>query len=233
MKHRIKTLLTFTSFLAACGSQATPEYRGEPLFHLSGQIAALSSGAAIPAADVALLWNPPEDGQLPQGTLATEGTVSGDFSSFAIDLYQPPPSDVLNASFVAGDDPAAVGASGYVIAVKAGSSLSQAAFTADDPILIGAVQEVLVAWVDRPLLATKLAGWNIAPTQLSAGYHLLHVHQIPEAPSQELIDACLSTFEGTELQAGDEDPQVRCREPVLVPAAEVMASDAALTMQFN
>ena len=86
--------------LGACDPQAPPEYLGEPLITLEGQV--VSSGP-LPPLEAAMLWQrgpPPSTGDQ---DLATRAPVQGGFPArFVAHLYQPPPA-VARRSLLPGE----------------------------------------------------------------------------------------------------------------------------------
>ena len=86
--HRPQWLL-LVSLLggAGCGSQVSPDYPGEPLVSLHGQVTS-SSPLPLPQLEVGLLWQrgpPPSTGD---EQLATKAAVQGEFpAQFLLRLY--------------------------------------------------------------------------------------------------------------------------------------------------
>jgi hypothetical protein len=168
---------------AGCDSQVSPDYPGQPLVTLTGEVTS-SSTLPVGPVEVALLWQrgpPPSTGD---ESLATAAAVQGEFpAQFLLHLYHPAPQAALqalqtgevrfaraNAAVLSQQSVQAVqNAAQNTLTPTAGptfSNLSEAAYALDT-----------LHWflfLDAAVPANSLTAWWLGGA-LPAGYQLLNV----------------------------------------------------------
>jgi hypothetical protein len=185
MRRRLTTILSaaFVAALAAaaaCDSQRSTAYRGEPLAVLQGTVETTGT-AQPPPLDVALDWMG-FAGLSPTGMGAinvpaeTRVPVSGQFPTFTLDLMTPPPDEVLapcHSPKIFNDNDAGAQAGerfafAHIEAIAQGADVT-------DPFSVpeyGEAFEFRVVYVDQDTTACDLLS-EYTPPVLSKGYHLL------------------------------------------------------------
>lgn len=167
MTNKFATSLLSLSLLAgaACDAQVDSEYRGEPLATLSGEVVALASTSAVNAS---LVWS--NFAQNGDTYLAAEAPVSGEFpAQFTLDVFLPPPTELLN-HFAEDADEVALGLA-YVVAFPQDYDATTGE-TPETPWGISAGH--VLAYVPADLPAGSSAA-EFAGAALTAGFHVLEV----------------------------------------------------------
>jgi hypothetical protein len=189
---RAYVLATAILGLAACGSQADTNYRGEPLATLSGTVESQSGSAASGPMDAALVWAQVEfspNAQLIQSInwVGESAPVSGQFpASFTLDVYLPPPSSVIIAC------PSSSGhvAVANIVAVPAGVNINSSNLVQS---VVGEAEQSLLLYLDsdQPAGWTCLPDWGFtfAPTK---GFHL--VNMVPNSIQPRAYGSCYPAF---------------------------------------
>ncbi len=182
--------------LAGCGSQVAPDYPGQPLVSLTGQV---TSTSRVPSGqvEVALLWQrgpPPSTGD---ESLATTAAVQGEFpAQFVLHLYHPPPPAALEA-LQAGEVSFARANAAVLpedVATVAKNLASQANAPASDISTTAYALDELhwFLFLNQDVPANSLTEWWLGGA-LPAGYHLLNVLATSSAclqPAQ--VAACVA-----------------------------------------
>lgn len=164
VRSRQRLLFFFLGGLAAaCSSQATPAYQGEPLAVVRG----VATGSASTSGVDALLMFSKGGGQL-LGVVG-RGPVRSEFPQrFTLDVLEPPPSEVQFETV--GEESRLSFA--YIVAVPTGVEPRTPEEAAD--ILLGAVDSYVVVYNDRPIREGSPLSHAFGAT-LDVGYHLLMV----------------------------------------------------------
>ncbi len=162
--------------MASCDSQVSPDYPGQPLVSLTGEVTSTSSSYLGPV-EVALLWQrgpPPSTGD---ETLATKAAVQGEFpAQFVLYLYHPPPQAALQTlqpgevSFARAN--AAVVSQGVANALAAMPSTSGPVDVSNTAYALDTLHWFL--FLEEAVPANSLTEWWLGGA-LPAGYHLLNV----------------------------------------------------------
>src|SRR4051812_41883193 len=185
MRRGISFLLPVLA-AAACSSQKTPDYAGDPLAQVHGTIT--SSAPAASEVIVAVGWAGGDNG------VKVDVGVRGDFPArFSLDILSPPPPDfriTLNQSETAAEAADEVRFSvGTIFAYPPGV---QDPLSKNTPTL-GVVEDFMVAYVERDAqpgsrAATFLGG------PLRAGFHLMKVSKHPY--DRAAWEACNASLPG-------------------------------------
>jgi hypothetical protein len=153
-----------------CDSQVDPDYPGEALVSLHGQVTSTST-LPLPQVEVGLLWQRGPPPSTDDEQLATKAAVQGEFpAQFILRLYHPAP-EAARQSLRTGEvrfarANAAVLPVGIATANAAFSNVSSIAYALDT------VNWFLFLEADVP--ENSLTEWWLGGA-LSAGYHLLNV----------------------------------------------------------
>ena len=163
---------------AGCDSQVAPDYPGQPLVSLTGQVTSTSS-VPLPQVEVGLLWQrgpPPSTGD---ESLATKASVNGEFpAQFVLHLYHPPPAAALETL-----EPGEVSFARANAAVLPDGVAQQAQQAAAAPapsfgdLSNGAYALDTLHWflfLEQAVPANSLTEWWLGGA-LPAGYHLINV----------------------------------------------------------
>jgi hypothetical protein len=181
---------------AGCDAQVAPDYPGEPLVSLDGQVTGTSS-VPLPAVEVALLWQrgpPPSTGD---EQLASEAAVQGEFpAQFVLHLYHPAP-EAARQPLLAGE----VRFARANAAVLPAGSVTLPAAAASTPftnLSNGAYALDTLHWflfLEEDVPANSLTEWWLGAA-LSAGYHLLNVLQTnPVCLEPAQVASCVAELE--------------------------------------
>jgi hypothetical protein len=153
-----------------CDSQVAPDYPGEPLVSLHGQVTSTSS-VPLPQVEVGLLWQRGPPPSTNDEQLATQASVQGEFpAQFVLRLYHPAP-EAARQPLRAGEvrfarANAAVLPVGVAQPAAAFSNVSSIAYALDT-----------LHWflfLEQDVPEGSLSEWWMGGP-LSAGYHLLNV----------------------------------------------------------
>jgi hypothetical protein len=176
---------------AGCDSQVAPDYPGEPLVSLDGQVTSTST-VPLPPVEVALLWQRGPPPSTDDEQLASEAAVQGEFpAQFVLHLYHPAP-EAARQPLLPGEvrfarANAAVLPSGSAPLPAAApdfSDLSSVAYALDT------LHWFLFLETDVP--ANSLTEWWLGAA-LPAGYHLLNVLQTnPMCLEPAQVAACVA-----------------------------------------
>ena len=173
-------LLASFALASGCASQAGPEYQGESLLHVEGNIVDQSSTTPASIA-VELDWVTNAAAPTPR-VWWSEATVQGDFpAAFTLDLFTPPPSDLV---FDALGSTIPIGRAGiYVVQLD----------DDDQPVAtLGTSPDHEIIYVPSDVPADSPIGAFYGP--LTAGYHvMLDSWQ----PSAEQLAQCIATLESS------------------------------------
>ncbi len=185
--------------MASCDSQVAPDYPGQPLVSLTGQVTG-SFSAPLGQVEVALLWQkgpPPSTGD---EQLATKAAVQGEFpAQFVLHLYHPPPAAALQSL-----QPGEVSFARANAAVLSEGAAQAAQMAAQEPAVFGDVSSTAYAldtlhwflFLEEAVPANSLTEWWLGGA-LPAGYHLLNVLATSPAclqPAQ--VASCVALLEG-------------------------------------
>jgi hypothetical protein len=155
---------------AACDSQVSPDYPGEPLVSLHGQVTS-SSPLPLPQLEVGLLWQrgpPPSTGD---EQLATKAAVQGEFpAQFILRLYHPAPE--------AARQPLRTGevrfARANAAVLPVGIAQEGATFANVNSIAYALDTQHWFLFLEQSVPTGSLTEWWLGGA-LPAGYHLLNV----------------------------------------------------------
>ncbi len=155
---------------AGCDSQVSPDYPGEPLVSLHGQVTS-SSPLPLPQLEVGLLWQrgpPPSTGD---EQLATKAAVQGEFpAQFILRLYHPAPE--------AARQPLRTGevrfARANAAVLPVGIAQPGANFANVNSIAYALDSQHWFLFLEQPVPTGSLTEWWLGGA-LPAGYHLLNV----------------------------------------------------------
>jgi hypothetical protein len=203
--------------LLACsqepGSESAIEGEAAPTLH--GTVSAVAVDEAV---DVLVLWSfypglldeePPT--LLPAERVQIEGSFPSDFTLGAI---EPPPNFVLEGGVVATRDPGGARvAEGYIVAVRAGTSIDSLEFTD----IVGTDRVHSIAYVESDIESGSFGEYFLGP--LAAGFHLIE--------KQPLTRDCDSDPD-TEAWHENADGTGVCSERVFAPAAQGFATTLAI-----
>jgi hypothetical protein len=165
-------LLLWVPLLGAwgCDSQVAPDYPGEPLVSLHGQVTSTST-LPLPAVEVGLLWQRGPPPSTDDEQLATKAAVQGEFpAQFVLRLYHPAPEEARQplrtgeVRFARAN--AAVLPVGVATAAAPFSNVTSIAYALDT-----------LHWflfLEQDVPAGSLTEWWLGGA-LPAGYHLLNV----------------------------------------------------------
>ncbi len=147
-----------TSLVLGIGCDAQPDgdYQGEPLITIKGTITAFAG--ALDAVEAALIWWQEEEGSptIPWTTVPVAGSFP---ASFTLDIYTPPPDDVM---VVLPESPP-----GTPLVTMGIPGMVRAGAQAGDPSAVLAVSsEYALLYAEGPL------DWPVIG-HVSRGYHLL------------------------------------------------------------
>ncbi len=155
---------------AACDSQVSPDYPGEPLVSLHGQVTS-SSPLPLPQLEVGLLWQrgpPPSTGD---EQLATKAAVQGEFpAQFILRLYHPAPE--------AARQPLRTGevrfARANAAVLPVGIAQEGSSFANVNSIAYALDTQHWFLFLEQSVPTGSLTEWWLGGA-LPAGYHLLNV----------------------------------------------------------
>ncbi|MGO9063552.1 MAG: hypothetical protein ACLPM8_02990 [Myxococcaceae bacterium] len=161
--------------LASCDSQVSPDYPGQPLVSLTGQVTS-SSTLPLGQLEVALLWQrgpPPTTGD---EQLATKAAVQGEFpAQFVLHLYHPPPAAALQS--LQPGEVSFARANAAVLSEGAAQDASELPTSTFGNVSAGAYALDALHWflfLEQAVPADSLTEWWLGGA-LPAGYHLLNV----------------------------------------------------------
>lgn len=202
--------LATSAVVAACGAQADPTYRGEPLARIRGIVVSKQT-VQPPPLDVALVWKSflleNGSGATPlnaRQSVATRAAVSGQFpASFTVDVMTPPPSEVMVACHPG--DPSRP--SRFAVAAVLGIRQTADGGNVQASDIFGQAPGFLVVYADSDIGRSACPVLSpITAVALSPGYHLLQKVS-PEAfaldPSSDFAETAggLATPISLEVQA--------------------------------
>ncbi len=155
-----------------CDSQVGPDYPGEPLVSLHGQVTS-SSTLPLPQVEVGLLWQRGPPPSTDDEQLATQAAVQGEFpAQFILYLYHPAPE--------AARQPLRSGEVRFARANAAvlPAGIGQPAATFSNVSSIAYALDTLhwFLFLEQDVPANTLTAWWLGAA-LPAGYHLLNVLQ--------------------------------------------------------
>jgi len=175
--------------VSGCGAQVDRSYPGEPLFELRGQVKNAMTTTPTTTAHATLLWHSGGGHDVKMGEYVE---VANTFpSSFTLDVYLPPPSEVLL------DFSGERMALAFIAATDA--ALENIEY-ADDKGVLGLAEQYVLVYIEKDLaegsrLATLL---HSAP---KAGYHLYQVVSLTDAEHQAMLDCWDAATTDQERQA--------------------------------
>jgi len=224
-------LLLYVPLLGAwgCDSQVAPDYPGEPLVSLHGQVTSTST-LPLPQVEVGLLWQRGPPPSTDDEQLATKAAVQGEFpAQFVLRLYHPAP-EAARLSLLPGEvrfarANAAVLPVGVATAAAPFSNVSSVAYALDS-----------LHWflfLEAEVPANSLTEWWLGGA-LTAGYHLLNVLTTSPAclqPAQ--VASCVQALlqRGvTDVPAGGGDATTFCTATYRLQPASF---DEGITLQIG
>lgn len=173
-------LLASFALTAGCASQAGPDYEGESLLHVEGNI--VNQGSVAPANVAVVLDWVTNAAASPPLVWGTEAKVQGDFpAAFTLDLFTPPPTDLV-FDWLGSTTP--IGHAGiYVVQVD----------DHDEPVAtLGKSPDHEILYVPSDVPADSPIGAFYGP--LTAGYHVMIDSW---QPSAEDLAQCIATLESS------------------------------------
>jgi hypothetical protein len=156
--------------VVGCDSLVSPDYPGEPLVSLRGQVTG-SSPLPLPQVEVGLLWQRGPPPSTDDEQLATRAAVKGEFpAQFVLKLYHPAPEEARlrlregEVRFARAN--AAVLPVGVAQPASAFGPVSSLAYAVDDGHWF--------LFLESPVPAGSLTEWWLGGA-LAGGYHLIRV----------------------------------------------------------
>ena len=191
MTTRSLGCLTLAVAAAACDPHQAPDYQGEALATLRGEVR-LEREAPLPSDKIEVFYQNYTDYVAPEPpaedfvrfAIVETVTVTGDYpASFTLDLFEPPPVEALTDFTVDGNpDERRVG-----LAVIASSYDCNEVVRAGARCIFGGAGRFALVWAEDDVVAdTRTAAF--LGTTLTAGYHLLEY--IPNFASYDELAAC-------------------------------------------
>jgi hypothetical protein len=190
------TLLLLLSAQTGCDAMSHPDYHGEPLATLQGQVTVKDSSYQPPETEVVLMWLKTGNAVDDINLIAEKVAVKGVFpAAFQLDLYQPPPR-------ILGIEYQGVRLHGASIAafkkgdVNTGDELfpqkdPEKAFSLLNKILAQAEEEVV--YLDQDIASDHpfaILGGGIT----KKGFHLLQPIPLAQGEAQRRYEACRKIF---------------------------------------
>jgi hypothetical protein len=177
---------------AGCDAQVAPDYPGEPLVSLTGQVTG-NSPVPLPQVEVGLLWQRGPPPSTNDEELATQAAVKGVFpAAFILRLYHPAP-EAARLRLRAGEVRVAR-ANAAVLPV--GVAQTTAAFSDVSSIAYALDTQHWFLFLETAVPAGTLTEWWLGGA-LPAGYHLLHVLQTdPSCLVPAQVAACVANLAG-------------------------------------
>ena len=180
MKLRWLRFAVLPALCLGCGAQVSPDYQGEPLLTVRGQVVAHGSTTARPA-EAALVWvnlQPPFYFTL----MGTSVAVKGDFPmGFEINVFTPPPWHALTPAADIGVpldpnkplDPMKGPAFGFARIVALAANADHDAVQLAD--ILGTSMDTFVSYNSQAIDPKSMFGQELVKQSLplEAGYHLL------------------------------------------------------------
>ncbi len=169
MRHTIALTLTCAA-LAACGSVADSDYRGEPLASLRGTVTAAAGLTIDRPIDVSILWLHEDDDGDGDSLTTQSVTVEGSFpSNFELVLNEPPPEGVLSVDEATGN----AFVMGFVVAAPSGTDPYDLEGGAVSPA--GAVIDHMLIWTRDGFAEGSREALYYGGAAIGPGYQLMKV----------------------------------------------------------
>jgi hypothetical protein len=155
---------------SGCDSQVAPDYPGEPLVSLTGQVTS-SSTLPLPQLEVGLLWQRGPPPSTNDEQLATQAAVQGEFpAQFILRLYHPAPE--------AARQPLRTGevrfARANAAVLPVGVAMVNQAFANVSSIAYALDSLHWFLYLEQDVPENSLTAWWLGGA-LTSGYHLLNV----------------------------------------------------------
>jgi len=168
--HRPLWLLLLASAVGGCDSQVAPDYPGEPLVTLRGQVTS-SSPLPLPQLEVGLLWQRGPPPSTTDEQLATRAAVKGEFpAQFMLRLYHPAPE----AARLRLRDGEVRFARANAAVLPVGVAQPEGAFSNVSSIAYAVDTQHWFLFLEQSVQAGSLTEWWLGGA-LGSGYHLLRV----------------------------------------------------------
>lgn len=184
-------LILLASAGGGCDSQVAPDYPGQPLVSLQGQVTS-TSPLPLPQLEVGLLWQRGPPPSTSDEQLATRASVKGEFpAQFVLRLYHPAP-ETARLSLRAGEVRFAR-ANAAVLPV--GVAQPEGAFSNVSSIAYAVDTQHWFLFLEQGVPAGSLTEWWLGGA-LESGYHLLRVQTTdPTCLSPPKLAACVAGLE--------------------------------------
>jgi hypothetical protein len=171
-----------------CDSQVSPDYPGEPLVSLRGQVTS-NSPLPLPQVEVGLLWQRGPPPSTDDEQLATRASVKGEFpATFVLRLYHPAPE----AARLRLRDGEVRFARANAAVLPVGIAQADAPFANVSSIAYALDRVHWFLFLEEAVPAGSLTEWWLGGV-LPAGYHLLRVLDTdPVCLQPEKVAACVA-----------------------------------------
>ncbi|HXX30187.1 MAG TPA: hypothetical protein VEJ89_05670 [Myxococcaceae bacterium] len=181
-------LASLAAVAGGCDAQVAPDYPGEPLVSLTGQVTS-SSPLPLPQLEVGLLWQRGPPPSTDDEQLATRASVKGEFPAmFVLRLYHPAP-EAARLSLRPGEVRFAR-ANAAVLPV--GVAQPEGAFSNVSSIAYAVDTEHWFLFLESQVPSGTLTEWWLGGA-LGPGYHLLRVEQTdPACLAPAKVAACVA-----------------------------------------
>jgi|1185.fasta_scaffold00565_4 hypothetical protein len=172
----------------ACQPQAEPDYPGEPLLTLRGQV---KNAGPLPQLEAAMLWQRGDPPSMDQQDLATRAPVEATFpATFTVHLYHPPPEAARRT--LAPGEPTYARAN--AAAIPAGIAASQVAAgpapVAGPPSNYGVDANHWIIHLSSEAGPSSVTAWWLGGP-MPAGFHVVIVTSVnPKCLTPDQLQAC-------------------------------------------
>ena len=170
-------LLLLLAPLAACASQVDADNQGEVIATMHGALTS-SRMSPLPTPEVELVWLKPSEMSRISGAEHVDAT--GLVSQFTLDVYSPPPDDILEMNAELENIPFGMG---LVVVGSQGTD-----FTKMTSWRGADLDHMLLYFPETPPADSVLTAFLHGPGSPTKGFHLYTVTRLTEAERQQRLD---------------------------------------------
>ena len=168
--------------LAACASQVDGDNQGEVIATMRGALTS-SRSSPLPSPEVSLVWLKPSEMSRISG--AEHVDAKGLISQFTLDIYSPPPDDILETNAMLENRPFGMG---LVVVGSQGSDFTQMTNWRGADL-----DHMLLYFPETPPEDSVLTAFLHGPGSPTKGFHLYTVTRLTEAERQQRLD-CVNSM---------------------------------------